>query len=98
MAKLRSEGIVEAWCASLDGLLHKDLAAVNGRWSTLNSAWTYVVPIGFVGAYTTFSTYEWELFKLGEQGAWGVAGLYLIASNVVGFGAVVLGSALGKRL
>jgi fluoride exporter len=26
----------------------------------LNPAWTFLVSVGFVGAYSTFSTYEWE--------------------------------------
>jgi fluoride exporter len=64
----------------------------------LQEGWRYLFPIGFVGAYTTFSTYEWEMFKLGEQGAWGQVGFYFVASNVLGYAAILLGNALGKRL
>ena len=72
------------------------LSATASR-ATVSDAWRYVFPIGFVGAYTTFSTYEWELFKLSGEGRWGAAALYFAASNGLGFGAVMLGSALGRR-
>lgn len=66
--------------------------------STLDQGWRYLFPIGFVGAYTTFSTYEWELFQLGTARAWGAAGANFVLSNALGFGAILLGSAVGKRL
>ena len=73
------------------------LAAVNGRWSGIHAGWTYLVPIGFVGAYTTFSTYEYEMAKLMEAGQWGRLGAYFMLSNAVGFAAVVAGMWFGKR-
>jgi CrcB protein len=29
----------------------------------ITPAWRYLIPIGFVGAYSTFSTFEWEIFS-----------------------------------
>jgi CrcB protein len=51
-------------------------------------AWRYVVPIGFVGGYTTFSSYQYETLKLVEQGAWPRALSYVLASTVAGFASV----------
>jgi CrcB protein len=66
--------------------------------SSLNEAWRYLFPIGFVGAYTTFSTYEWELLQLAGTQRWGLAALYFTISNAAGFLCVALGSAIGRRL
>ena len=55
-------------------------------------------PIGFVGAYTTFSSYQLQLFQLIERGAWGTAAAYFTGSNLAGFAGVALGVYLGKRI
>jgi CrcB protein len=51
----------------------------------------YFLPIGFVGAYTTFSTYEFETMRLFQLGQPQGAMAYVAASNLLGFGAVLLG-------
>ncbi len=59
--------------------------------------WRLLFPVGFVGAYTTFSSYEWEAFRFVQDGAWVRALGYLVASVVVGFGAVFLGVVVARR-
>ena len=73
------------------------LSAINGRWSGINEGWYYLVPVGFVGAYTTFSTYEYELARLVEGGALVRVAAYFVLSNAIGFAAVVGGIWLGRR-
>lgn len=50
----------------------------------INPAWRYLVPTGFVGAYSTFSTFEWELFSNLQIGSTLIAGSYLVLSIVLG--------------
>jgi CrcB protein len=54
----------------------------------LNPAWRYLFPIGFVGAYSTFSTFEWETFSTIRAGAFLLAALYAAGSLVLGLFAV----------
>jgi CrcB protein len=50
---------------------------------------------GFVGAYTTFSTWMLETHRLAEQGEGRTAALNVVGPLVLGFGAVALGRAVG---
>jgi CrcB protein len=58
----------------------------------------YLIPIGFIGAYTTFSTFELEAFRSAHSGELLMSLLYVALSVVVGFVAVWLGVVTGKTL
>lgn len=68
------------------------------RHTNVNPAFRYLIPIGFIGAYSTFSTFEWEIFSNLNSGAFWIAILYVTTSLVFGLIAVALGAALGKAL
>jgi fluoride exporter len=53
---------------------------------------------GFLGGYTTFSTFEMEIFLLVEQGAPIKAILYLILSVFLGFAAAFFGAYIARNL
>lgn len=54
--------------------------------------------IGFIGAYTTFSTLALESWRMMEDGAWLYASANLVGSIVIGVLAVVAGVALGRAI
>jgi CrcB protein len=58
----------------------------------------YLIPIGFIGAYTTFSTFELEAFRSVHNGDLLLAFLNVILSVTVGFAAVWLGVVTGQSL
>jgi CrcB protein len=62
----------------------------------LSLAWRYLVPIGFVGAYSTFSTYEWETLSLLRGGTFLLAFLYAAGSLFLGLLAVWCGARLAE--
>jgi fluoride exporter len=53
---------------------------------------------GFIGGYTTFSTYEMEIFLLVEQGDSFKAILYAVLSVVLGFAAAFFGAYIARNL
>lgn len=54
--------------------------------------------IGFLGAYTTFSTLALESWRMIEGGAWLYAGANLVGSIAIGLVAVMAGIALGRAI
>jgi CrcB protein len=64
----------------------------------LNPAWRFLVPVGFVGAYSTFSTYEWETLSTLRAGAFFLAALYAVSSLILGLAAVWGGSAIAELI
>lgn len=54
--------------------------------------------IGFLGAYTTFSTFMLESWRLWEDGAAGLALANLVGSSLLGLVAVVVGLTIGRAL
>lgn len=54
--------------------------------------------IGFLGAYTTFSTFMLESWRLVEAGDWALVAANLGGSVVLGLAAVVAGLTLGRTL
>ncbi|PKM82319.1 MAG: fluoride efflux transporter CrcB [Firmicutes bacterium HGW-Firmicutes-14] len=53
---------------------------------------------GFLGAYTTYSTFAYEIVNLVENGERGTALKYLLASIIVGLMAAFLGISLAEYL
>jgi len=62
----------------------------------LTPSFKLFLAVGFLGAYTTFSTLEYESFWLASDGSLFLAVLNLVGSMVLGLIAVFLGVQLGK--
>ena len=69
-----------------------------GKRAGIGAGWRYLVPVGFVGAYSTFSTYEWETMSLLRAGGFSVAALYAVGSLILGLAAVWGGMAAAELL
>lgn len=69
-----------------------------GKRADLNPAWRYLFPVGFIGAYSTFSTYEWETLSTLRSGAFALGALYALGSLILGLVAVWGGSIIADAL
>ena len=56
------------------------------------------VTIGFLGAYTTFSTLSLETYRLVEDGALGLAAANVVGSLAAGLAAVYVGVVAGRAV
>ncbi|MFY9802615.1 MAG: fluoride efflux transporter CrcB [Candidatus Acidiferrales bacterium] len=86
--------IVNCTACFLIGLI-VTLLAEKTNWS---ANWRYLIPIGFIGGYSTFSTFEYETFRVFQDGEFFIAGLNVLLSVVVGFVSVWLGVITGRSI
>jgi len=65
---------------------------------TISPLWRLGIGVGFLGAYTTFSTFGYEMIMLLEGGSLLTAGLYTLLTVIIGFAGVALGVGLARIL
>jgi fluoride exporter len=66
--------------------------------ASVTGAWLFILGTGFLGSFTTFSTWMFETNRLAEDGEEGVAVANLGISIVVGLAAAGAGWAIGGLL
>ena len=64
----------------------------------VNPQWRLFLAVGFLGAYTTFSTFEYETGALLKDGEWLVALLNVVLSVIAGFAALKIGEVIAKSI
>jgi CrcB protein len=69
-----------------------------GIFGRLSPQATAAITVGFLGAFTTFSAFSWELFDLGRTQRLPTAALYLAVSVAAGVIAAALGYRVGEAL
>lgn len=58
--------------------------------------WRLLLVTGFLGGYTTFSSYSFELVTMLLSGRLGWAAAYLVASNLLGVAGCLAGGVVGR--
>lgn len=74
------------------------LVALTTERLLISPNWRVALGIGFLGSFTTFSTYAYESVKLAEDGAVGLALVNSVGMVALGMLAAALGLALGRTV
>lgn len=87
------------WAVNVFGCLLFGLVWVFSEERFLLSGQTrLIILVGFMGAFTTFSTYIFESSQLALDGQWLYVAANLIGQNIAGFAALFLGILIGRTI
>lgn len=86
------------WTINITGSFLLGLLAGAATMLDLDSRVLAAAGTGFLGSYTTFSTFTWETLRLAEDRAYLAAAVNVALSLVVGLAAMTTGIALGTLL
>lgn len=64
----------------------------------MSPEWRMIILTGFMGAFTTYSTFMFESAQFLEEGRWGMFALYAGGQLVLGLLLLLLGFSAGKML
>ena len=64
----------------------------------IGDAWRLLLTIGFIGGYSTFSTFEWENWSSFNSGAFWIGMVYVVISVTGGLVAVAAGTSAARAL
>src|SRR5689334_14532916 len=59
--------------------------------------WRLALVVGFLGGYTTFSSFEWETYAAVRDGGFWIGLANVVGSVGLGYAAVWIGAMLGRR-
>lgn len=74
------------------------IATLTVERALIDPRWRLALGVGFIGAYTTFSTFTYESVKLLETGSYGLAALNVLGSGLLGLIGAGLGIVLGRAI
>lgn len=66
--------------------------------TNVNPNWKYLIGVGFIGGYTTFSAFEYETFQSMQDGKMLIASLNVILSIAIGLICVWLGVVAARAI
>ena len=59
--------------------------------------WRLLLVVGFLGGYTTFSSFEWETYATIREGGFWIGLANIVGSVAFGYAAVWLGAMMARR-
>ncbi len=86
-------------CVNVSGslLIGILLVVLTERW-LVDPHWRLLLVVGFLGSYTTMSSYAWETLVLSEHTGWVQAIAYVIGTNALCLGACAAGMMVARSI